>query len=77
MHITRAFPNNRTIITVPESPTFSAPEASAVTAPRLELVKEAGMRYAETGTIPDDLLGIIGSPMIPEDLYAKIRNGEA
>ena len=77
MQFSLAFPNNRTIITVPESPMFSAPEASVVTVPRLELVKEAGMRYAETGAIPDDLLGIIGSPMIPEDLYAKICNGEA
>lgn len=76
MQFSLAFPNNRTIVTVPESPMFSAPEASVVTVPRLELVKEAGMRYAETGAIPDDLLGIIGSPMIPEDLYAKICNGE-
>lgn len=36
------FPNGHTIITVPESPMFSAPEAAAVTAPRLELVKKPG-----------------------------------
>lgn len=36
------FPNNHTIITIPESPMFSAPEAEVVTKPRLELVKETG-----------------------------------
>lgn len=33
------FPHGRTILTVPESPMFSAPEAAAVTAPRLALVR--------------------------------------
>ena len=35
------FPNNHTIITIPESPMFNAPEATEVTVPRLELVKQA------------------------------------
>ena len=69
------FPSNRTVITVPESPMFSAPEAAVVTAPRLELVKQAGKQYAATGTIDQDLLGEIGSPMIPEETYAAIVNG--
>ena len=42
------FPLNHTILTVPESPMFNALEAIAVTAPRLEKVKEAGRQYAET-----------------------------
>lgn len=71
------FPNNHTIITVPESPMFNAPEADVVTKPRLELVKKAGRQYAESGTIDAELLAEIGSPMIPEDVYARIANGEA
>ena len=61
------FPSGHTILTVPESPMFSAPEAAAVTAPRLALVREAGRQYAETGTL--------GTPMIPEETYAGIVNG--
>ena len=70
------FPNNHTIITVPESPMFNAPEAAVVTVPRLELVKKAGIQYAENGTIDRLLLEEIGSPMIPEDVYASIANGQ-
>ena len=65
------FPYNHTIITVPESPMFNAPE---VTASRLELVKQAGKQYAETGEIDEKLLAEICSPMIPEDVYASICN---
>ena len=69
------FPGNHTILTVPESPMFSAPEAAAVTVPRLEQVKKAGRQYAGTGEIDPVLLAEIGSPMIPEETYAKIVNG--
>ena len=69
------FPNNRTVITVPESPMFNAPAAEAVTGPRLALVKKAGKQYAETGEIEETLLAEIGAPMIPEETYAAIVNG--
>ena len=69
------FPNDHTILTVPESPMFSAAEAAVVTVPRLELVKRAGRQYAENGTIDAAVLAEIGSPMIPEETYAKIVNG--
>ena len=69
------FPNNRTIITVPESPMFNAPEAAVVTKPRLELIRNAGKGYAISGTIDDILLTEICSPMIPEETYASIVNG--
>lgn len=71
------FPNHHTIITVPESPMFNAPEAAAVTVPRLELVRQAGRAYAESGAIDAALLAEIGSPMIPEETYAAIVNGGA
>lgn len=70
------FPNDHTIITVPESPMFNVPEATEVTVPRLELVKQAGKQYAETGEIDEELIAEICSPMIPEDVYAEICNRE-
>ena len=69
------FPNNYTIITVPESPMFNSPEAAAVTEPRLALIQKAGKEYAESGTISEDIFKEITSPMIPEDQYAQIVNG--
>ena len=71
------FPCDHTILTVPESPMFSAPEAKPVTEPRLALIRQAGRAYAETGAIPEALLQEIGSPMIPEEVYASIVNGTA
>ena len=53
---------------------FSAPEAAVVTVPQLERVAQAGRQYAETGKIGAALLAEIGSPMIPEETYAKIVN---
>ena len=69
------FPANHTIFTVPEAPMFNAPEATVVTVPRLELVRQAGRQYAMADTIEPELLAEIGSPMIPEDTYAAIVNG--
>ena len=71
------FPNNHTIITVPESPMFNAPEAAQVTVPRLNLVREAGKEYAQSGAISSGLLTEICSSMIPEETYAAIVNAEA
>lgn len=70
------FPINHTIITVPENPMFNVLEAELVTKPRLELIRQAGNQYAKTGKIESDLMAKITSPMIPEDEYAKIVNGE-
>ena len=68
------FPNEHTIITVPESPMFNSPQAVTVTEPRLQFVRNAGKQYAQNGKIDEDLLKQICSPMIPEDLYAQIVN---
>lgn len=62
-------------IAVSESPMFSAPEAAPVTVPRLDLIKRAGKEYAEKGEIDAALLSEICSPMIPEEEYARIVNG--
>jgi hypothetical protein len=74
MQFKLCFPGDHTIITVPESPMFNAPEAAVVTVPRLELIKQAGRQYAEKGEIGASLLAEITSPMIPEDQYAAIVN---
>jgi hypothetical protein len=71
------FPQNHTILTVPESPMFNAPDAIAVTAPRLEKVKEAGRQYAKFGIINGSLIEEISSPMISEETYAAIVNGNS
>ena len=68
------FPGNHTILTIPESPMFNAPEAAVVTEPRLALVKQAGKQYAESGESDAALLDEICSPMIPEEQYAAIVN---
>lgn len=52
------------------------PELANVTAPRLALVKKAGEQYAREEKIDAALLAEIGSPMIPEDIYARMANGE-
>ena len=69
------FADNSTVVTIPESPMFNAPEAAVVTVPRLELVAKAGKQYAETGSIEPELLEQLCSPMIPEEQYAAIVNG--
>ena len=48
-----------------------------MTKPRLELVREAGRQYAKTGTLAEDLLERIASPMIPEEEYVRIVNERA
>ncbi len=68
------FPQGHTILTVPESPMFNAPEAAIVTEPRLALVRQAGHQYADSGIIDDALIREISSPMIPEEQYAAIVN---
>lgn len=47
-----------------------------VTKPRLELVKEMDKQYAKEFSIDSSLLEEISSPMIPDEVYAKICNGD-
>ncbi|MGN0448057.1 MAG: flavodoxin family protein [Acutalibacteraceae bacterium] len=71
------FPNNSTILTVPESPMFNAPEAAPVTKPFLEDMRQAGREYANDGKITDATMSKLNTPMIPEEVYAQIANGNA
>lgn len=71
------FPNGVFMLTVSEAPMFNAPEAAAVTAPFLELVRQAGREYAQSGAVSDEVMEKLAIPMIPEDAYAAICNGNA
>jgi putative NADPH-quinone reductase len=71
------FPNGVFMLTVPEAPMFNAPEAAAVTAPFLALVRQAGQEYAQSGTVSGELMEKLAIPMIPEETYAAICNGNA
>ena len=71
------FPGDPLIITVPEAPMFAAPAAAEVTVPRLARVRQAGRQFAQSGAVDAALLAEIDSPMIPEDVYAAIVNGDA
>ena len=68
------FPGDPTVITVPESPMFNAPEAAGVTGPRLALLRQAGRQFAGTGAVSPELIEEIKTPMIPEEVYAAIVN---
>lgn len=70
------FPNNHTIITVPESPMFNEKVAESVTIPFLDKVKKAGREYGINFEISNETLEKLKIPMIPEEVYAKICNGE-
>lgn len=71
------FPNGVFMLTVSEAPMFSAPEAAAVTAPFLELVRQAGREYAQSGAVSNGLMEKLSVPMIPEETYAAICSGNA
>ncbi len=69
-------PHDLFMLTVPEAPMFNAPEAESVTKPFLELVKQAGKEYSKNFSVSDELMEKLAIPMIPEEMYAKICNGE-
>ena len=68
------FGRDSTILTVPESPMFNAPEAASVTEPFLEQVRQAGREYAAGGRIADETMARLAVPMIPPEVYAAIVN---
>ena len=64
-------------ITVPEAPMFNAPEAASVTGPFLDLVRQAGREYAQSGAVTPETMEKLSVPMIPDEVYAAIVNGGA
>lgn len=68
------FPNNHSMITVTESPLFNIKEASPVTIPFLEVVKQAGNEFIKDGKISTETIKKLSIPMIPEDIYSQMAN---
>lgn len=65
------------MLTIPEAPMFSAPEAVSVTKPFLETVRQAGRAYASDGIVDTETMAKLAVPMIPEDVYARICSGQS
>lgn len=76
MQFKMMFRDNSTVITVPQSPMFNAPEAHSVTKPFLEVVRTAGCEYAQKGEISAETAEKLDRPMLPHEVYAQIVNGE-
>ncbi len=70
------FGEDATVLTIPEAPMFNAPEAASVTGPFLEIVRRAGGEYGREGRISEETMERLSVPMIPDDVYAGICNGQ-
>ena len=70
------FPSDHTVINIPESPMFNIKDADPVTKPRLALIEKAGEVFARTGSIPEEMMAELESPMLPPKVYAMLANGE-
>jgi len=75
MQFKMMFRDNSTVITVPQSPMFNAPEAHSVTKPFLEVVRTAGCEYAQKGEISAETAEKLKKPVLPHEVYAQIVNG--
>lgn len=70
------FPHDATEICVSESPMFNEPTARPVTEPFLKLMESAGAEYAQNGALSEETMKKLSTPMIPEEVYASIVNGQ-
>ena len=68
------YPENRTVLTVPESPMFNIPQADPFTKEKLHQLREAGAEYARNGALCEQTLKKVTAPMIPEEIYAQFAN---
>ena len=74
-HFKRMLGENAICITVPETPLLNQPTAEPYTAPFLAAVKQAGNEYGKSESIPVEIMGRLAIPMIPDEIYAQIVNG--
>lgn len=68
----RLCPSVAAVIALPQILLFESREAEPVTGPRLMRITEAGREYSRTGTLCEETLRQISSPMIDETIYAKM-----
>ncbi len=69
------FREDSQIITVSEAPMFNANEAEPATVPFLQLVRQSGSEYAKEGRVSEETMKKQSVPMIPDEEYAAICNG--
>lgn len=70
------FQDRLTTLFVPEAPMFSVDEAKPVCDAYLEHVATAGKEFVLYGEITPQTRNKLNAPLIPQDLYIKICNGE-
>ena len=70
------FRNHLTMVCVPETPMLNVPAAAPLTQPLLEKFKEAGAYYAENLSLTEDMVTVLETPMLPNEVYIQIVNSQ-
>ena len=65
---------NPLMVFVPETPLLNVPEASALTEPLLEKFRQAGEEYAKNGTLSQDTVRLLETPMMSRESYLASVN---
>lgn len=71
------FSNNATIVCVPETPMLNEPTAEPLTKPLLEKFTNAGEEFGENLSLSEETIGMLETPMLPNDVYIQIVNQNA
>lgn len=61
-------------ICVSETPLLSVPSLTRLTQPLLEKVTSAGVEFRKTGTVSEETIRLLQTPMIPADAYVAMCN---
>lgn len=69
------FPHNLTCVYVPETPMLNVEIAKPVVLPLLEKFKNAGTEYSSTLNLSESTILELETPMIPQETYMQIVNG--
>lgn len=54
---------------------LNVPEAQMLTAPLLEMMRQAGREYAQAGAVSAETMQKLHVPMMPQEAYAQMVNG--
>ena len=65
------------MVCVPETPMLNEPTAAPLTGPLLEKFAAAGAEYAEHLALSEETINSLEMPMLPNDIYIQIVNGNA
>ena len=71
------FSNNATIVCVPETPMLNEPTAEPLTKPLLEKFTKAGEEFGKNLSLSEETIGMLETPMLPNDVYIQIVNQNA